>query len=98
MQAGDPGSTLELYRSALRQRHRLQADELLEWVDVGQPEVLAFRRPNGWLSVTNFGATPVPLPDGELLLSSAGGPGNSSESGPEHPSRLAGYATAWLQQ
>lgn len=87
VQDGDPGSTLELYRSALALRHRLQTDELMEWVDLGQPEVLAFRRPNGWLSATNFGDTAVPLPDGELLIISSG---DGSELGP--------YATAWLQQ
>ncbi|GAB3912861.1 glycosidase [Microlunatus endophyticus] len=84
---GDPSSTLELYRAALALRHRLQTDELIEWVDLGEPEVLAFRRPNGWLSVTNFGDTAVPLPEGELLIISSG-----------DPSELGAYATAWLQQ
>lgn len=86
VQTGDPTSTLELYRTALGLRHRLQTDELIEWVDC-DPEVLAFRRPNGWLSITNFGEHPVPLPDGELLIISSG---DGRELGP--------YATAWLQQ
>jgi alpha-glucosidase len=84
---GDPSSTLELYRAALALRHRLQTDEVIEWVDLGEPEVLAFRRPNGWLSVTNFGDTAVPLPEGELLIISSG-----------DPSELGAYTTAWVQQ
>lgn len=87
VQDGDPGSTLSLYRAALALRHRLQTDELIEWVDLGEPELLAFRRPNGWLSVTNFGSTPVALPEGELLIISTG-----------DPSVLGAYATAWVQQ
>ncbi|TPW74604.1 glycoside hydrolase family 13 protein [Schumannella soli] len=70
-EAGVPGSTLELYRSALALRRRLQGDETLDWVEVGDPDaVLAFRRPGGWLVVTNLGETNIPLPEGELLLSS----------------------------
>jgi alpha-glucosidase len=100
VQAGDPQSTLELYRSALGLRHQLQTDEQLEWVDLGDPQVLAFRRPNGWLSVTNFTGTPVPLPDGELLISSAGASETSETSETDSADRhgLPGYATAWLQQ
>lgn len=91
-QDGEPGSTLELYRSALALRHRLQTDELIEWVDLGNPQVLAFRRPNGWLSVTNFGGTAVPLPEGELLIISSG------DDVEKYGGELGAYATAWLQQ
>ncbi|MEN3344587.1 MAG: alpha-glucosidase, partial [Arthrobacter sp.] len=34
-------------------------------------EVLHFRRPGGWHSVTNFGGEPVELPAGTVLISSA---------------------------
>jgi alpha-glucosidase len=65
-----PGSTYELYRSALRLRaeHRL-GEGSLEWLDV-DPEVLAFR--NGdVLVLTNFGTSPAELPAGaEVLLTS----------------------------
>jgi alpha-glucosidase len=87
VETADPTSTLELYRSALALRHRLQTDELIAWVDLGEPQVLAFRRPNGWLSVTNFGDSAVPLPDGELLIMSSA---DRTELGPN--------TTAWLQQ
>ncbi|WP_306212266.1 glycoside hydrolase family 13 protein [Actinoplanes sp. RD1] len=65
-----PGSTYELYRSALRLRkeHGLGLGALT-WVDGGD-EVLAFR--NGPVLVwTNYGASPAALPAGaEVLVSS----------------------------
>lgn len=82
---GDDDSTLNLYRRALEIRSRLRSGGL-EWVETGRSDVLAFRRPDGWTSVTNFGAVPFLLPDGELLLSSA----------PVTDGSLPGAATAWL--
>lgn len=70
-QDGTEGSTLELYRTALRLRRELQADEELEWVETGNPEILHFRRPGGWQPVTKFGDTAVDLPAGTVLVSSA---------------------------
>jgi alpha-glucosidase len=70
-QEGVTGSTLELYRSALRlRREHLAGDEELEWVDLG-PDVVAFRRGSGVVCVVNFGADPVDLPAGDVLLASA---------------------------
>jgi alpha-glucosidase len=66
----DPDSTLALYTRALRLRHQLQSDEQLHWTDDCKEDVIAFTRPNGWTSVTNFGASPVPLPAGEVVLCS----------------------------
>ncbi|MFE0593672.1 glycoside hydrolase family 13 protein [Micromonospora echinospora] len=66
-----PGSTYELYRTALRLRreHGLGRGAL-RWLASGD-EVLHFR--NGPLGVlTNFGATSVPLPDGVQLLHASG--------------------------
>ena len=64
------GSTLELYRSALRlRRERLIADERFEWIDLGT-DVLAFRRGSGVVCAVNYGEHPVALPPGELLLAS----------------------------
>lgn len=68
----DPESTLNLYRQSLRIR---RADPDLSsapitWLDVG-PSVLAFRR-GAFLSLTNFGDTPVPLgAEWEPVLASA---------------------------
>ncbi|PZE85220.1 glycoside hydrolase family 13 protein [Curtobacterium sp. MCBD17_032] len=83
----DPDSTLNLYRAALRLRRALQSEEHLEWLETGREDVLAFRRPNGWTSVTVFGDEPYRLPEGELLLASA----------PVTDGVLAGVGTAWLR-
>jgi len=87
VQTGDADSTLELYRAALSLRGRLLTEPTLEWLDGTDEDVLAFRRPNGWISVTNFGTRPVALPDGTVVLSS--GPLDTS-------GRLPGATTAWL--
>ncbi|KQR79945.1 alpha-amylase [Arthrobacter sp. Leaf337] len=86
-QDGVEGSTLELYRKALKLRRELQTAEELEWVETGNPKVLQFTRHGGWQSVTNFGAEPVELPAGEVLLSSA----------PLDGKLLPGNTTVWLR-
>ncbi len=83
----DPDSTLNLYRKALGLRGQLQSEEHLEWLETGRDDVLAFRRPNGWTSVTVFGDEPYALPAGELLLASA----------PVADGALSGVGTAWLR-
>ena len=83
----DPDSTLHLYRTALGLRGQLQSEEHLEWLETGRDDVLAFRRPNGWTSVTVFGDEPYALPAGELLLASA----------PVADGALSGVGTAWLR-
>lgn len=85
-QTADPESTLSLYRRALALRRELVADERLEWLDLGG-SVVAFRRPNGWISVTNFGEEPLELPPGRVLLSTV----------PLSAGLLPGDATAWLR-
>jgi alpha-glucosidase len=69
-QERDPGSTLSFYRRALAARREVAwtAGESVELLDRGA-DVLAFRR--GPLTVVlNCGATPVPLPEGEVVLAS----------------------------
>ncbi|MBM7503300.1 alpha-amylase family glycosyl hydrolase [Agromyces aurantiacus] len=71
-QRGVAGSTLELYRAALRgRRSHALATGAVEWVEPsGADGVLAFR--NGdVLVVANTGSSDVPLPEGEVLLASA---------------------------
>jgi alpha-glucosidase len=71
-QRGVDGSTLELYRAALRgRRSHALATGAVDWVEPsGADGVLAFR--NGdVLVVANTGSSDVPLPPGELLLASA---------------------------
>ena len=77
----DPNSMLNLYRKALSLRHNLMPqDTELQWLDEDRPSdvrdgadgqrggVIAYRRSNGWASVTNFGEQPVELPQGEVIL------------------------------
>ena len=70
-QEGDPGSMLELYRAALVLRRDLGLGiGDLTWVDAG-PDVVAFRRGDGFECRVNLGATPMELPaDAEVLLAS----------------------------
>ena len=88
-QDGVDGSTLELYREALRLRRELQGAEELTWDEgISGGDVLAFERPGDWLTVTNFGADPVSLPAGDVLLSSA----------PLGEGELPGATTVWLRR
>jgi alpha-glucosidase len=72
-QLEDPRSMLSLYRQAieLRRTHRAFSGDALQWY--GAPAgCFAYRRKGGGLiCVLNTAAAPVPLPPGELLLSSA---------------------------
>lgn len=69
-QAGAEGSTLELYRTALRLRRKLLEGETLTWTPGAPAGVLDFVRTETWRCVTNLSSGPVPLPPGEVLLSS----------------------------
>ncbi|MFU0529297.1 glycoside hydrolase family 13 protein [Gardnerella vaginalis] len=79
----DRNSMLNLYRRALALRHELKLyDTELEWLeqdaesgskdgaDGNAGGVIAYRRSNGWANLTNFGATPAALPEGDVLLCS----------------------------
>ncbi|NGO68200.1 glycoside hydrolase family 13 protein [Streptomyces boncukensis] len=89
-QTGDPDSTLELYRTALRTRRTTlagpTATDTLDWLEAPDG-VLAFRR-GGFVCTANTRETAVRLParPGELLLAS--GP---CDGGAELP----GDTTAW---
>ncbi|MGQ4415428.1 glycoside hydrolase family 13 protein [Streptomyces sp. SAS_269] len=69
-QAGAEGSTLELYRAALRLRRKLLEGETLTWTPDAPAGVLDFARTGTWRCVTNLTERPVPLPPGEVLLAS----------------------------
>ncbi|THA26718.1 glycoside hydrolase family 13 protein [Streptomyces sp. RKND-216] len=75
-QTGDPASTLELYRRALRVRREhpdLGAGDAVEWLPAPD-SVLAFRR-GAFVCTANTGAQPVELPalPGRRILSSRAG-------------------------
>lgn len=93
VQAGDPGSMLELYRTALRTRRHLPelgADGdtgRFRWLDLG-PDVIAFVRGEHFASVTNISGGPVDLPLlAEVRLAST----------PVEGGRLPVDATAWIR-
>ncbi|MFH8975051.1 glycoside hydrolase family 13 protein [Streptomyces sp. NPDC017890] len=85
-QDGVAGSTLELYRTALRLRRKLLDGESLTWSDDVPAGVLRFDRSDGWRCVTNLSGSTVDLPAGEVLLSSA----------PLDDGRLGPDTTVWL--
>lgn len=70
-QAEDADSVLSLYRRAIAiRREHLAPVEDFELVDLG-PDVLAYARGEHILAVANMGAEPIPLPAGDVLVSSA---------------------------
>ena len=71
-QDGDPDSTLRLYRTGLQLRRQAPwgSHDALQWVD--RDGTLTFARGPRFVCLTNFGAEPVPLPEGvEILVSSS---------------------------
>ncbi|PST45477.1 alpha-amylase [Bifidobacterium callitrichos] len=97
VEADDKGSMLNLYRRALALRAKLLTatgdTSTFDWLDgdEGYDDVIAYARPategRTLTSVTNFGAEPVALPDGAVILTSA--PLTDDD-------RLPQDATAWL--
>ena len=89
----DEHSMLHYYRRALKLRAELltaTGDTSLTWTDGYGDQVIAYRRPaadgRALTSVTNFGATSVALPAGEVLLASV----------PLVDGKLPTDATAWI--
>ncbi|MCL2317262.1 MAG: glycoside hydrolase family 13 protein [Actinomycetia bacterium] len=72
VQESDPASTLNLYRRALAARRDLLArpgvSNDLTWLPTDD-HVLAFAR-GPWTCLLNTGTTPVPLPEGEIIVAS----------------------------
>jgi len=85
-QEGDADSALWLYRAAISTRREVFGDESIEWLDMGS-QVVAFRRGSGVISVTNFGSTPIEVPNTELVLGSA----------PVDDGHIGSDVTAWLR-
>jgi alpha-glucosidase len=84
-QRATPGSTLRLYRDALRLRRSLPALHGAEFDWCAAPDgVLAFDRGDGFGCAVNLSGTPVPLPGDPLLVSS-----------PLDGGRLAPETAAW---
>ncbi len=95
-QDGVEGSTLELYRALLgyRRKHRVGRGSLT-WDALSSESVVALRNTSGdgertLLVVTNLGAEPVPVPEGDVLISS--GPLTDDGAAPTVPADT----TAWV--
>ena len=86
-QDGDPDSTLLLYRRALALRRATTDlhESSFGWVDAAQ-DCLAYRR-GAVLVVLNAGDSNVPLPAGEVMIS----------SGPLAADALPGNTAVWLR-
>ncbi len=86
-QLEDVESMLSLYRTAIELRsHRPEFDgDEIDWYG-SPPGCLAFRRPGGLICALNATKEPIPLPPGQLLLSSA----------PLVDGALPGNTAAWL--
>jgi len=70
-QENDPDSTLSLYQSALAyRRSRLVGENDFDLLDLGRG-VLAFDRGEHFRCIANMGDDTIPLPDGEVVLTSA---------------------------
>ncbi|WP_438856516.1 glycoside hydrolase family 13 protein [Agromyces sp. M3QZ16-3] len=81
-----PGSTLQMYRDAIRVRRSAIAGEHFAWLDHESTEVLHFDRGGGWRSVTNFADEPAALPAGRIIAAST----------PITDDSLPGATTVWL--
>ncbi len=88
-EAGDTGSMLSLYRTALsiRRSHPALGDGAMTWID-SDSRVLAFSRGLGFVSVTNLSGAPVELPNYTRLLLT---------SEPLQGGLLPTDSTAWLR-
>jgi alpha-glucosidase len=96
-QEHDPTSMLALYRRTLRLRRDVPGlgagdGSCLQWWDLG-PDVVAFRREPGFACLVNTGDTPVPLPEGEVLVSSDPELDTAAASGAR---QLPPDSTVWL--
>ena len=90
-QEADPGSTLRLYRDALRLRRTESGlgDGPFEWLPSRPRMSSRSRRGDRFVSITNLSREPIPLTgDFELLLASS----------PIVDGRLPVDATAWLRR
>ena len=86
-QDGVAGSSLELYRRALRLRRELEGPETMEWLEA-PAGALMFRRPGNWVCIANFTAEAFALPKGKVLLTSS----------PLEAGLLPPATTAWIKQ
>ena len=78
-------SMLNYYRKAIAMRKELCVNEEIEFVDAPKG-VIGFKRGANWSVFTNFNETPVALPSGKVLISSA----------PIVDNQIPASATVWV--
>lgn len=64
------GSRWEFLRAALAWRTELESFNYVYWEDSRDDSLLHFSRPYGWHCVANLGLSPVPVPEGIVVISS----------------------------
>jgi len=87
IQKGIKGTTLEMYKDALKLRKILQTEEELKWISTSSTEVIHFARPNGWNCIMNFNGKPYKMPKGEILM----------VSGPLKAGKIPANTTVWFK-
>jgi alpha-glucosidase len=88
-QDGVAGSTLELYKSALRIRRELKLGEgSFAWLPQFTNEISLGYRNGGILVIHNFGREPIAMPSGDVILRSA------NETDHKH---IAADETVWIK-
>jgi alpha-glucosidase len=96
-QDGDPASTLELYRAALRIRrqHPGLSGDAFAWMDEDEGSgILHFERGDGFRCLVNLDADPVPLPEGARLLVRSDGPAIHDPAARHVPAETAAWYIA----
>jgi alpha-glucosidase len=93
-QARDAASMLSLYKAALRIRRENPdlGDDRLHWLELGA-DVLAFRRGERTVSMTNLGPVPVPIPAHRRVLLASAPISSLAGSG----AALPPDSTVWLE-
>jgi len=84
--SGGDGGRRDFLRAACMWRTELESFNYVHWEDSRDDALLHFSRPYGWHCVANFGRSPVPLPEGIIVIS----------SGPLQDGYLPPTTTVWL--
>ena len=67
---GADAGRMDFLRAAFAWRTELESFSYVYWEDSRDDALLHFSRPYGWHCVANFGPSPVPVPEGIIVISS----------------------------
>ncbi|MGO4234638.1 hypothetical protein [Pseudarthrobacter sp. YAF2] len=68
--SGGDGGRRDFLRAASAWRTELESFNYVHWEDSRDDALLHFSRPYGWHCIANFGRSPVPVPEGIVVISS----------------------------